>query len=384
MKAVSLLHDGRIHADNVLFDFSIGEYLDSIRETVRHNPYQRKRVASSKSIYSLLKQDIIKGCVVPSIVLALTNIESQVQNLDLHRAESIVGQQTQNLIILDGLQRTLTLLDLEKELSGDAREKFLSHVLRVEIYIGLNKIGILYRMLTLNTGQTPMSLRHQIEMLYIDYLDADIDGVRFVREIDEERATSNNELNFKETIDGFNSYLERDELPMDRSDLLENIKSLETLSLENSSIDIFREFVHGWMAFQNKALQICGDTQLNITEDHSAQWGRTATQVFRKAQVMAGFGAALGRLKDYGTLTNLASVPALVNDLTLSDSPEDFLISINNAMAWITLNTKKIGNAQRMFFQFYFRDLFNSETDSYLNLDGCVSTALHKLKSQLY
>lgn len=36
----------------------------------------------------------------------------------------------------------------------------------VEIYFKINRFGNLYRMLTLNTGQTPMSLRHQIEILY--------------------------------------------------------------------------------------------------------------------------------------------------------------------------------------------------------------------------
>jgi hypothetical protein len=78
MKAVSIWHDGRIHAHNVLFDFSVGEYLDAIRSAVTRNPYQRKRVASSKSIYSLLRRDVVKGCVIPPIVLALTHLERSV------------------------------------------------------------------------------------------------------------------------------------------------------------------------------------------------------------------------------------------------------------------------------------------------------------------
>jgi hypothetical protein len=387
MQAVSLLHDGRIHADNVLFDYSIGEYLDAIRTAVKKNPFQRKRVASSKSIYTLLRQDVVKGCVIPPIVLALTNVESQIESLTLNEAESIVAGQSTHLIILDGLQRTLTLLDLESELNGDAKEMFRSKPLRVEIYIGLNKIGILYRMLTLNTGQTPMSLRHQIEMLYIDYLDAEIEGVKFVREIDEQRATSQDEINFKEAIEGFNSYLERDELPLDRSDLLENIKSLETLSQENSSVDIFKEYVQAWMAFTAKAYELCGETLL-VAEDipeTNAPWGRTATQVFRKSQAMAGFGAALGKLKDFEKLTSLATIPGLLTNLTLDTaSPEEFLLAINKAMVRITANTKKIGNAQRMFFHYYFREMFNPDSDSYLQLNGSVASAIHKLMSQLY
>jgi hypothetical protein len=387
MEAVSLLHDGRIHADNVLFDYSIGEYLDAIRAAVGKNPYQRKRVASSKSIYTLLREDVVKGCVIPPIVLALTNIESQIESLTLNEAESILAGQSTNLIILDGLQRTLTLLDLESELIGKAREKFRSKPLRVEIYMGLNKIGILYRMLTLNTGQTPMSLRHQIEMLYIDYLDAEIDGVRFVREIDEQRATSQSEINFKDAIEGFNSYLERDELPLDRSDLLENVKSLETLSQENSSVDIFKEYVQAWMAFTAKAYELCGESLLSAGDipETNAPWGKTVTQVFRKAQAMAGFGAALGKLKDFEKLSSLAAVPGLLTNLTLdAANPEEFLLAINKAMLRITANTKKIGNAQRMFFHYYFREMLNPESDSYLQLNGSVNSAVHKLMSQLY
>ena len=84
---------------------------------------------------------------------------------------------------------------------------FYSNKLRIELYLGINKFGILYRMLTLNTGQTPMSVRHQIEMLYQDYLTHDIEGIKVLREVDE---NNNNELgtyNFKSVIEGFNSYL---------------------------------------------------------------------------------------------------------------------------------------------------------------------------------
>ena len=80
----------------------------------------------------------------------------------------------ENLIILDGLQRTYTILELIEELKSeeDNQEelsKVLSNSIRIEVFLGINKIGILYRMLTLNTGQTPMSIRHQIEILYSDY-----------------------------------------------------------------------------------------------------------------------------------------------------------------------------------------------------------------------
>ena len=229
MKAVSILYDSRIEAHNALFDMTVEEYLGAVTGVLARNPYQRKRVATSKTVYSLLRKDLEQGCVIPPIVLALANSKVNQGTLDESTAAQLVRENVSDLLILDGLQRTHTLIEaagsLDPRISGAVKKSKL----RVEIYIGLNRIGILYRMLTLNTGQTPMSLRQQIEMLYLDYLDTDVAGVKFVREVDEQHATSFGELNFRETIEGFNSYLDRNELPLDRSDLLENIKSLENL-----------------------------------------------------------------------------------------------------------------------------------------------------------
>jgi len=386
MEAVSILYDGRIGAYNVLFSMSVGEYLESIKDVLSKNPYQRRKVSGSKTVYSLLKQDIEKGCVIPPIVLALANSSLGDSPLQKDQAVKLVESNVSDLLILDGLQRTNTLQEAASDLDPEISAKVKGMSLRVEIYIGLNRIGILYRMLTLNTGQTPMSLRQQIEMLYLDYLDTGIAGVKFVREVDEKHATEFGELNFKDTIEGFNSYLERNELPLDRSDLLENIKSLENLSHENSKKDIFKEYVLSWIEFSEQINALCGNSEVDSEQfpPGALIWGKTAMQVFRKPQVMAGFGAALGKLKDFNLIKELDDVQKLSQKLHLDgESPEDFLLSMNKAMLWIATNTKKIGNAQRMFFLCYVRDLFNSQADSYLNVAATVDSALHKLQSQL-
>ena len=386
MEAVSILYDGRISAHNVLFDMTVAEYLDAVNGVLAKNPYQRKRIYASKTVYSLLRHDIEQKCVIPPIVLALANSDVGIVPLTKNRAVELVKAHVSDLLILDGLQRTNSLIDAASDPNQEVQTKVRSMMLRVEIYIGLNRIGILYRMLTLNTGQTPMSLRQQIEMLYLDYLDTGIEGVKFVREVNEQHATGFDELNFKETIEGFNSYLERNELPLDRSDLLENIKSLENLSHENSKKDIFREFVLSLIAFLTRVNAICGDAEMSTEQFTSGAliWGKTAMQVFRKPQVLTGFGAALGKLKDFGLIQDLSEIQDLSKKLNLdTTSPDDFLVAMNKAMLWITANTKKIGNAQRMFFLFYFRELFNREGDSYLKLNASIGSALHKVQSQL-
>jgi len=384
MKVTSLIYDNRIKAWDVLFDFTIGEYLDSVRNVVEQNEFQRKRVTSSKSAYSLLGEDILQGCVIPPVVLALSNPSIHAQaNTDF---EALIRQNYADLLILDGLQRTYTLLDLESEaqrLGEDHAKDLREKTLRVEVYVGLNKLGILYRMLTLNTGQTPMSLRQQIEMLYSDLYKTQVGDVKFVREKDEEYASGPLELNFKDTVEGFTSYLQRDELPFERGELLENFKDLKKLS-EETSTDLFGDFVQAWVTTLQTIESLCSGAVLNQENSGTVDisWGKNALQVFKKPQVTTGFGAALGKLKDLGLLTDVSDVTELSAKLNLgADTGEEFLLEVNKSLSVIKNTTKKIGNAQRMYFLYFFRELFNPAGDSTFNLTASAITALHRVKT---
>lgn len=388
MKIASRLKDGRINAVNYLIEISIGDYLVLARDVVKNNEFQRKRVSSSKTVYSLLKSDILLGCVIPPIVLALTS--SDEIELTPGNLREVLTSQQQNLMILDGLQRTHSFMDLEDDLEKRGDESALSAYrelpIRCEIYVGINRIGILYRMLTLNTGQTPMSLRQQIEMLYLDYAKQEIDGLVLARESDGTKAKGANVYNFKEVIEGFNCYLERNELPLERADLLENIRSLEKLSQENSGQDLFKEYITTFHAFVMRANELAGDSQLNDeTSNEGTVWGKTAKQVFKKQQALAGFGAAIGKLRDNQIISGFSGVSGATAGISLGcESAESFLFEFNKTMRWISENTKKIGNAQRMYFQYYFRELFNSQGDGFQSLFGSIDLALQKYKSQVF
>jgi hypothetical protein len=266
MKIASKLNDGRISATNYLIEINIGSYIDIARKILGNNQLQRKRVANSNTIYSLLKADAVLGCVIPPIVIALSS--DNVEELTDENLKETLEQNVDHLMILDGLQRTHSLVDIEDDLkSKNDINKLMNYrdlPIRCEIYLGINRLGILYRMLTLNTGQTPMSLRQQIEMLYHDYAKTNIEGVTLAREVDVTKAKNVSTYNFKEVVEGFNCYLERNELPIERADLLENIRSLEKLSLENSSKDIFKEYVSVFNEFIIKVNDI---TRLQTQSD---------------------------------------------------------------------------------------------------------------------
>ena len=377
MKLISNLYDERIKAHNLLFEIDIAEYLTMSTSIIENNELQRKRVRSSSTIYSLLKQDLTQGCIIPPIVLALSSDSEDVSFKTFTDNEYIeyITQNKHKLIILDGLQRTLTIRDIHK--SSEELNQLNEQKLRIEIYLGINKVGILYRMLTLNTGQTPMSMRHQIEILYSDYLGQDLGGLVLIMESENRPVTNPNEYNFKEIVEGFNSYLTRDYLPMNRNSILDNIESLEKLSEEKQNTDLFLEYLKAFDKFvtvlvgKSEEWEFDKDSNLNIS---SSPFGKTSEALFKKSQLMTGFGSAVGKLVDHKIISSFDDLSDLYNEIKIYDIEESFnnyvqkLDSIGNM-------AKKIGNDQRMFFHHFFREIFDRKGDSYLDFDASVEEA---------
>lgn len=371
MEIKSVLVDDKVKARSILIEIKVSDYLVLAESLLQSNPFQRKRVRGSKTVYSLLKADILAGCVIPPIVLAYTKPNGMIEQ-DLRNS---IENEKEYFSLLDGLQRSYTLLDLKNETTDKAvLDRFLSGTIRCEIYAGINRLGILYRMLTLNTGQTAMSLRHQIEIMYLDFLNVPIDGVQLLREVDENRARQLNAYNFKDVIEGFNSYLERSESPLDRGDILDNIASLENLAKENNNHDLFREYVMAWHSIIRKisafnlALPVDddGDDDQDGSEGRNRLWSTNGTQAFKRPQALSGFGAAIGLLKDSGDATSFRELP--VDDIIVGADPGEFLSALNGSIENINKRAKRIGNAQRLFFRQFFKMLFWKESGCYLNL----------------
>lgn len=388
MKLCSILQDERIDAHNVLFEMSIAEYEILTKDIVGKNEFQRKRVRSSKTVYALLREDLLKNCVIPPVVLALTSdVDFDPNNEEMLFAH--LNENKEKLVILDGLQRTHTILGLLSDLrSGDQAEhlaKFIDSRVRVEIYVGLNRLGILYRMLTLNTGQTPMSLRQQIEILYLDYADVPLldSDVSLIRESDSTIAIGPNQYNFKDVIEGFKAYLDRDPLPIDKADLLENINSLEKLSKEDQNSKLFEKFVLSLHKMQLKFLELTNSIEISsdYAREKGVPFGKNSIQIFKKPQAISGFGAAIGKLLDFDVIGEMDDIVGVVEDMEIEE-PQQFLEDVNDSLLWLKENSTKIGNAQRSYFTFFYRDLLNSDSDAYQDPLAACKSALRKYQSQ--
>ncbi len=372
------INDNRIECQNYMIEMTIQEYFDIAKDILKNNEYQRRRVKSSSNIYSLLKDDLKQGCIMPPIVLAL----SKSIGTDVDVLEEI-KKSKESIIILDGLQRSYTIRDLLKEIEGSPDENnVLSHLIRIELYTGINKFGILYRMLTYNTGQTQMSTRHQIEIIYSDYIDKVINGIKFIREVDDTTPRKLGEYRFKDVVDGFTSYLERDYLSLERIDILNSIKSLQELTKEDPKAELFDEFVDFYHGIVIKINEKAADWSPNKEElEVERVFATNVVGIFNKSQSLTGFGAAVGKLIDKGITDKLVTLKTEVNQDDFEEVTQglDLLtIKLEN----VRNNAKKIGNDQRLFFFHFYRGLLSKGSDSYMNIKSAVEYAYNQYERE--
>lgn len=371
----SPIKDNRIKATNYLFELTLQEYYDMSINILKNNEYQRNRVKSSSTVYSLLRDDLEKGCVIPPIVLA---IPLEYDPLCYATIEDFIKANKNSVVILDGLQRSMTIKNIVEQnqntLFANENMAVLEYPIRVEIYVGIDKLGILYRMLTLNTGQTPMSARHQIEILYSGYIEnSNLDNIKFIKETDSVKLNAIGEYKFKDVIDGFTSYLDRDYLTIIRADILDNIKSLEKLSLSSSSRDLFDDFIVSYNNFMTKANNLF---PVNISESDylikkTRPFGNNIMEIFNKSQALTGYGSALGKLVDSESILSIIDI----NNIQTYSNIDNGLIQIVEDLDKIQLTAKKIGNDQRYYFHYFFRSLFNSNGESYTDFLAAAKAA---------
>ena len=121
---------------------------------------EQQRSTLRPIFYKKLEKDIIKGCIMPPLTLAFIDSGEWV-NKDLNEISLFVNSKISEGFILDGIQRLNTLRRLhDNNLLVDVKQTVFLNIL---ICDSMDKL--LYRMITLNNGQKPMSARHQIEIL---------------------------------------------------------------------------------------------------------------------------------------------------------------------------------------------------------------------------
>ena len=396
MKFYSRLSDGKISGVNIGAEMTIGEYLKFLPNILNNNTYQRKKVSSSGKTYDLLRADLIKGCVIPPIILGITEKHEQELRPLIERVSKNEGDNqawseiegvvekavaADDIIILDGLQRSLTMKGIEDDYPEHVKESefagFLENKIRVEFYAGLSKPGILYRMLTLNTGQTPMTFRHQLEILYYDYIDNNElpEGITVLKETDDARARGERKYKFSDVIDMFYAYTTGSPMPFNRQALVSELRELDFLEdfSDTADRDDMRTLLLLHSKLMTQAADLAGGWRAP-TEDEGGPtrpFAPNLTSALSRTQPMTGFGAECKRMLKTGSIKSLDEFDGLIDQLHFSDDPERALNDMLTILDQIAKKAKRIGDAQRVYFQLVFRALFQPESDHRFDLSAC-------------
>ena len=117
--------------------------------------FKEQRYTLKSKVYEKLKTDLESGCIMPPLTIAF---KSSGFSEDIHE---YIQKNISEAFVLDGIQRLNTIKRIYTE-----KPNFVSEApVFVNILIADSMDKLLYRMVTLNNGQKPMSTRHQIEIL---------------------------------------------------------------------------------------------------------------------------------------------------------------------------------------------------------------------------
>ncbi|RYG88242.1 MAG: hypothetical protein EON59_05050 [Alphaproteobacteria bacterium] len=298
-EVVGIDYDNRIQNFMVSARADYEWYLAKTQGSEENLAIQRDIIRGSKP-YKNLRADLKLGCILPTIVLAVRDIDQTAlanydtadgfiiaSREDLDALQDAISASTPaHFDIIDGLQRTNALRQTFDDLAeGEEQQEFLRRSLRLEIWVNIAFFPLAYRMLLLNAGQRPMSMKHQIDILSGGLAEdlQDLEGIEIFRLKDHKRRVRAGQFHLSTLAQAFQAWMQRSP-NVDRTNLVVETmvvdEALESLGIDLTSEDGnqrdgFRQFVE-WVIALDQAL------------------GEQQNRFFGNDTVVLGFAAAIG------------------------------------------------------------------------------------------
>lgn len=193
-------------ADVIYAQATISKYLEIVGSNFENFSIQRKR--EKHKAYQRLKKDLQEGALLPSITLAVKHnlVSPIISKLNDGNDISFDISQPGTVDILDGLQRTYIINDLIDEgISFSNDQKLL-----LEFWLESSLSKLIYRMIILNAGQKAMSMRHQVELLFLslkDTIEEAVDGIQLLTEREATRRSQSKKFNLGFIASAYYAYI---------------------------------------------------------------------------------------------------------------------------------------------------------------------------------
>ncbi|WP_033577580.1 hypothetical protein [Dickeya chrysanthemi] len=198
--------DLRTNTNVVYCKCSIPEYLELVGDDFESFFIQRRK--ENHKAYERLKSDLKAGALLPSITLSvkMDKVEQIIRCLDDDNQLSFHLKKKDNVDILDGLQRTFIL----KEILSEGHTFASDQEVLLEFWLEYDMSKLIYRMIVLNAGQKAMSVRHQIELLFMSLKEAvsnRIEDIEIFAERDQQRRTQSNKYSLGVIASSYQAFL---------------------------------------------------------------------------------------------------------------------------------------------------------------------------------
>jgi len=177
-KQLDIIKDNRTDCYSVMLSYSIKEYLELVESAYENKGGLKKqrtalKTSTARRIRDRMVSDLQSGAIFPPVVLGIVfpKDEDMEKIGEISKFKTRISElRASSITIIDGMQRTTAMLEVDRVLSirnREQHENYLNHTqVRVEYWIAKSINSLIYRMLVLNTGQVPWNLRRQIEVVF--------------------------------------------------------------------------------------------------------------------------------------------------------------------------------------------------------------------------
>lgn len=285
---------------------------------INKTEFQRK--LQDKTFYQKLERDLEDGCVMPPITVAFVNKSINIESSS-DQISSFIEKNLDTAFVLDGIQRlnTLSRLSESKKINFNKR-------LYLNFIFCDSEDKLLYRMITLNNGQRPMTPRHQVEMMMANVFDFSSMGIAVQTEKERAEKTNLKSFNKSDLVQAYLAFMANSPI-IDNKKIIEEkmdellvgkIISTDPLEYKSQFIDVLKALSR----FQHNAFAL---TWLKIANN------------------LVGFSVGMKKS----------------NQIILNESTEDFVRSIqkfDEAFADFNPSKIKVGKYRRELSCEYFKN----------------------------
>jgi hypothetical protein len=369
LKIIGYTKDERTNTNVVYAQINISEYLTLVGNNFDRFEIQRRR--EQHSAYKRMKEDIINGALLPTITLAV-NPEVAQQYIELASAKNSDGliasfNKPNDIYILDGLQRTYIISDIHKEGAPLKPDQ----TLLLEFWLESEIKHLIYRLIVLNAGQKPMSMRHQVELLFMTMqqkLEHEITGLSIYSEREQDKRTKPSKFAFDRLVTAYYSFMTKSPEIKRENIVVQEMNEKEVMDSSEDRLGLwfttFTDVLKRYCALDNEAFRVYASSSQNTANNVTGSI--VAKNWFADENVMNSFFAAVASFShdDVSRLNRTyTAINTLTNQLANASIGDDPLHLNDFSLVRSGINPKKVnvGYEVRKILTDGFKEYFREE-----------------------